>query len=305
MSASGGKKAIIAALGANLGIALTKFGAFALTGSSSMLAESVHSAADSGNQLLLLWGTREAKRRPDAAHPFGYGRERYFWAFIVALVLFSLGGLFALFEAWEKFRHPEGIHDWAWVPLAVLGVAIVLEGLSLRTAAREARPAKGSHSWIGFVRAAKAPELPVVLLEDTAALTGLVLAAAGVSATLLTGDGRWDAAGSAAIGLLLIAVAAVLATEMKSLLLGEAADPAVISAIREALPGPGVRSVIHLRVMHLGPEEVLVAAKVEPERDLDVRGLAQAIDAAEARARAAAPLAQTIYLEPDLRAEKH
>ncbi|MDR1427243.1 MAG: cation transporter [Bifidobacteriaceae bacterium] len=303
MASHSGVKAIIAALLGNLGIAVTKLIAFALSGSSSMLAESVHSIADTGNQLLLLLGGRRARREPDPAHPFGYGRDRYFYAFVVALVLFSLGGCFALFEAWEKFTHPEPIEAWAWVPLAVLGVSVALESFSLRTAVHEARPARGSKTWWQFIRTAKAPELPVVLLEDTAALTGLVLALGGVSATLATGDGRWDAVGSAAIGLLLIAVAVVLARETKSLLLGEAAADDDVAAIRAALPGQGIASVIHLRTVHLGPEEVLVAAKVETDPALSSANLAAAIDAAETRARAAVSSDLVIYLEPDLRRE--
>jgi cation diffusion facilitator family transporter len=301
MSAHGGTKAIIAALSANLGIAVTKFAAFALTASSSMLAEGVHSVADSGNQVLLLWGGKEARRRPDSKHPFGYGRGRYFWSFVVALVLFSVGGLFALYEAYEKFKHPEPIKAWHWVPVAVVVLALVMESISLRTAIRESRPAKGKLSWFAFIRESKLPELPVVLLEDTAALVGLILAGAGIGLTLATGDGRWDAAGSAAIGVLLVTVAAVLAIEMKSLLLGEAASPEHIAAIEAALTQAGIVSLLHLRVMHLGPEELLVAAKFEPEPDLDMASLAQTIDAAEARSRAAVPLNQTIYLEPDLR----
>ncbi|MDR1393399.1 MAG: cation diffusion facilitator family transporter [Bifidobacteriaceae bacterium] len=301
MSSHGGTKAIIAALSANLGIAVTKFVAFALTGSSSMLAESIHSVADSGNQLLLLWGGKEGRRRPDASHPFGYGRGRYFWSFVVALVLFSLGGLFALYEAYEKLKHPAAITAWRWVPVAVVIAAIVMESLSLRTAIGQARPLKGTLSWPGFIRRSKSPELPVVLLEDTAALLGLVFAGLGIGLTLLTGDGRWDAAGSAAIGLLLVVVAGVLVVEMKSLLLGEAPAADQLAAITEALTGEGVASLIHLRVMHLGPEELLVAAKIEPSAGTTVAQLAQAIDAAEARARQAVPLKLTIYLEPDLR----
>jgi cation diffusion facilitator family transporter len=266
-----------------------------------MLAEAVHSVADSGNQVLLLWGGREAKRRPDSSHPFGYGRGRYFWSFVVALVLFSLGGLFALYEAYEKLKHPEPIESWHWVPVVVVVAAIVMESFSLRTAIREARPVKGDQGWFRFVRNSKAPELPVVLLEDTAALLGLVFAGLGIGATLVTEDGRWDAAGSAAIGLLLVTVAIILATEMKSLLLGEAPAPDEVKAIEQALVGDGIASVIHLRVMHLGPDEILVAAKIEPQTGLDLPGLASAINAAEARARAAVPLHQTIYLEPDLR----
>ncbi|MDR3360629.1 MAG: cation diffusion facilitator family transporter [Bifidobacteriaceae bacterium] len=301
MSAHGGTKAIVAALSANLGIAVTKFAAFALSGSSAMLAEAVHSVADSGNQLLLLWGGKEGRRPADANHPFGYGRGRYFWSFVVALVLFSLGGLFALYEAYEKLKHPEPIETWQWVPLAVVAAALVMEGLSLRTAVKEINQVKGSQGWFAFVRTSKSPELPVVLLEDTAALLGLVLAGAGIGLTLATGDGRWDAAGSAAIGVLLVVVAGVLVVEMKSLLLGEGAAPDQIEAISAALAGDGIVSLIHLRVMHLGPDELLVAAKFEPSASLSAAEVAGVIDAAEARARAAVPLRQTIYLEPDLR----
>lgn len=301
MAHGGGSRAIIAALAANLGIAVTKFIAYLLTHSSSMLAESVHSLADSGNQLLLLLGGRRARRSADEEHPFGYGRERYMYAFIVSIVLFSLGGLFALYEAWHKFADPHPIDAWQWVPIVVLIASIGMEGYSFRTAVHEANPARGSQSWPSFIRTAKAPELPVVLLEDSGALVGLVLALFGVSMTLVTGDGRWDAVGSAGIGVLLVLIAAVLAVETKSLLLGESATSSDVSAIRAALVGAGVPSVIHLRTMHLGPEELLVAAKVEIEADETAADITGAIDAAEARVRAAVPIASVIYLEPDLR----
>lgn len=301
MAHGGGNKAIIAALSANLGIAVTKFIAFLLTSSSSMLAESVHSVADSGNQLLLLVGGRRARRAADEEHPFGYGRERYMYAFIVAIVLFSLGGLFALYEAWHKFADPHPIESWQWVPLVVLVAAIIMEGLSFRTAIGEANHSRGKQGWVSYIRTAKAPELPVVLLEDFGALIGLVLALFGVSMTLVTGDGRWDAIGSAAIGLLLVVIAIVLAVETKSLLLGESASRKDVDAIRAALVGPGVPSVIHLRTLHLGPEELLVAAKIEVPAASSAADVAEAIDAAEQRVRAAVPIARVIYLEPDLR----
>ncbi|WP_147794067.1 cation diffusion facilitator family transporter [Cellulomonas sp. Y8] len=301
MAHGGGNKAIIAALSANLGIAVTKFIAFLLTSSSSMLAEAVHSVADSGNQLLLLVGGRRARRAADEEHPFGYGRERYMYAFIVAIVLFSLGGLFALYEAWHKFADPHPIESWQWVPLVVLVAAIVMEGLSFRTAIGEANHTRGKQGWVSYIRTAKAPELPVVLLEDFGALIGLVLALFGVSMTLVTGDGRWDAIGSAAIGLLLVVIAIVLAVETKSLLLGESATRKDVDAIRAALVGPGVPSVIHLRTLHLGPEELLVAAKIEVPAASSAADVAEAIDAAEQRVRAAVPIARVIYLEPDLR----
>jgi cation diffusion facilitator family transporter len=301
MAHGGGTKAIVAALSANLGIAVTKFVAFLLTQSSSMLAESVHSLADSGNQLLLLLGGRRARRAADEQHPFGYGRERYMYAFIVSIVLFSLGGLFALYEAWHKFADPHPIESWQWVPLAVLVAAIVMEGLSFRTAIGEANHTRGKQGWVSYIRTAKAPELPVVLLEDFGALIGLVLALFGVSMTLVTGDGRWDAVGSGAIGLLLVVIAIVLAVETKSLLLGESASRKDVDAIRAALVGPGVPSVIHLRTLHLGPEELLVAAKIEVPAASSAADVAEAIDAAEQRVRAAVPIARVIYLEPDLR----
>ncbi len=298
----GGVRAIVAALLANLGIAVTKFVAYLLTHSASMLAEAVHSVADSGNQLLLLLGGRRARRAADESHPFGYGRERYIYAFIVSIVLFTLGGLFALYEAWHKFADPHPIEGrWWWVPLAVLAAAIVMESFSLRTAIHEARPLRGRQSWWRFIRGSKAPELPVVLLEDTGALVGLVFALFGVGMTLLTHDGRWDAVGSAAIGVLLVTIAVVLALETTSLLLGESATPADVEAVRTALVGAGVASVIHLRTLHLGPDELLVAAKIEVTARDTADQVATAIDAAEQRVRAAVPIATVIYLEPDLR----
>jgi len=301
MSTEGGNKAILAALAANLGIAATKFVAFALTRSSSMLAESIHSLADSVNQLLLLVGGRRASREATPEHPFGYGRQRYMYAFIVSIVLFSVGGLFALYEGWHKWQHPEPIEgQWAWVPVAVLVVAIGLESFSFRTAIGEASQVRGSAGWVEYVRSAKAPELPVVLLEDLAALCGLVLALFGVGLTLLTGDGRWDAAGTALIGLLLVAVAAVLAVEMGSLLVGESAGAEHLAAIEAALPGGGVERIIHMKTLHLGPDEVLVAAKIAVAATGSARDVARTIDEAEVRIRTAVPIARVIYLEPDI-----
>ncbi len=301
MSVEGGTKAIVAALLANAGIAVTKFGAYLLTGSSSMLAESVHSVADSGNQALLLLGGKRARRTATEAHPFGFGRERYLYAFIVAIVLFTVGGLFALYEAWHKFSEPHGIDSWQWVPILVLVVAIGLESFSLRTAVRESNHVRGRRTWVEFVRSAKAPELPVVLLEDIGALLGLVFALAGVSLTLVTGDGRWDAAGTAAIGLLLVTIAVILAVETRSLLLGESATPETVAAIRAALVGGSVVSVIHLKTLHVGPEEILLAAKIEVPGPVTAAEVAAQIDEAEARVRAAVPEVKFSYLEPDLR----
>jgi cation diffusion facilitator family transporter len=307
-TAHDGTKAVVAALAANLGIAATKFVAWAITGASSMLAEAIHSVADSGNQLLLLVGARRSRRDATPEHPFGFGRERYVYSFIVAIVLFTVGGLFALYEAYHKYEevhegHPNELleSDWWWVPLVVLVAAIVMEGFSFRTAISESNKIRSGRSWPQFIRAAKAPELPVVLLEDLAALLGLVFALIGIGMTLLTDNGYWDAAGTAAIGLLLVCVAVILATETKSLLLGESASPHVDRTIRSAIEQTtGIDRIIHLRTLHLGPEELLVAAKIAVDHDDTAASVAAAIDAAEAAIRAAEPTAAVIYLEPDI-----
>lgn len=293
-------RAVVAALGANVGIAVLKFLAFGITGSSSMLAEGVHSVADSGNQLLLLVGRRRSGREPTPQHPFGYGRDRYIAAFLVALVLFSLGGLFALYEGWHKISHPHAIEDWPWAIGVLLG-AVCLEAFSFHTGVRQSNRVRGGASWIQFIRRAKAPELPVVLLEDSAALLGLAAALAGVSAAVVTGDGRWDGAGTLAIGVLLVSVATVLGIETKSLLLGEAASRETVQAICDALvDGTMVPEVIHLRTLHLAPDELLVAAKIAVNHDDTAAEVARAIDEAEARVRTAVPIARVIYLEPDI-----
>lgn len=301
MSAGESNKAVVAALAANLGIAVTKFVAFALTRSSSMLAEGIHSVVDSGNQILLLIGGRRAARQATPKHPFGFGRERYIYAFIVSIMLFFVGGLLALYEAYHKITHPEPITSWQWVPVLVLVISIVLESLSLRTAIRETNGIRGDASWTEFIRRSRVPELPVVLLEDTAALTGLVFAAFGVGLTLLTGNGVWDGVGTAAIGLLLVAVAIVLAVEMKSLLLGEAATPDTVDAIERAvLAGDEAERIIHMRTVHVGPDDLLVAAKIAVRHDETAAAVAKGIDAIERRIRAAVPIAKMIYLEPDI-----
>jgi cation diffusion facilitator family transporter len=301
VSTEGGTRAIVAALLANLGIAVTKFIAYMLTSSSSMLAESIHSVADSGNQALLLLGGRRARRAPTPRHPFGYGRERYIYAFIVSIVLFSVGGLFALYEAYHKWSDTHPIDDFEWVPIAVLLVAIVLETFSFRTAIIESNHVRGKASWQEFVRRAKAPELPVVLLEDLGALLGLIFALFGVSMTLITHDGRWDAAGTAMIGILLVAIAVILAIETKSLLLGESATDEDVEKIERAiLDGDDVERIIHMKTLHLGPEELLVAAKIAVNHDETAGLIAERINAVEARVREAVPIARVIYLEPDI-----
>jgi cation diffusion facilitator family transporter len=303
MSASGGTKAIVAALTANLAIAVAKFVAAGFSGSSSMMAEGVHSLADSGNQALLLLGGKRARREASEEHPFGYGRERYIYAFLVSIVLFAVGGVFALYEGYEKIKHPHEIDHWYW-PVGVLVFAIIAEIFSFRTAINESNKLRGRQSWPQFVRTAKAPELPVVLLEDLGALVGLILALGGVCMALVTGDGVWDGIGTLCIGVLLVLIALVLAAETKSLLLGEAAGPDSVARIRESLvDGTTVTGIIHMRTLHLGPEELLVAAKVAVRHDDTAGEVARAIDAAEARVREAEPYARVIYLEPDIRRE--
>jgi cation diffusion facilitator family transporter len=303
MSASGGNRAIIAALSANLAIAVAKFVAFAFSGSSSMLAEGVHSIADSGNQVLLLIGGKKSKRAANEEHPFGYGRERYVYAFLVSIVLFSVGGMFALYEGFEKISHPHPIERWYW-PVGVLIFAILAEGSSFRTAVKESNHTRGTLSWIEFIRRAKAPELPIVLLEDFGALIGLALALAGVGLSLATDSGVWDGVGTLCIGTLLICIALVLAAETKSLLIGEGAGADSVERIRAAaVDGDTVTAVIHMRTLHLGPEELLIAAKVAVRHDDTAAEVARAIDAAEERIRAAVPIARVIYLEPDIYSE--
>jgi cation diffusion facilitator family transporter len=300
VSTSEGSRAVIAALLANLGIAASKIVAFIFTGSSSMLSEGMHSIADSGNQVLLLVGRKQALREATEAHPFGYGRARYVYAFIVSIVLFSLGGVFALYEGWHKIAHPEALNRPLWA-FGVLIISLILEAVSLRTAVRESNLLRGGAPWGRFVRGAKAPELPVVLMEDTGALIGLVFALAGVTAAVATGDARWDGVGSLAIGGLLVLIAIFLAIEMNSLLIGESGTGEHVAAIRHALEaGKDVERIIHLKTLHLGPEELMVVAKIAVRHDETAASVAKAIDDAEARIRSAVPIARVIYLEPDI-----
>ncbi len=296
----GNRKAVLAAMAANGGIAIAKFVGFSVTGAASLLAEAVHSVADTANQGLLLWGGRAAGRGATATHPFGYGRERYFWSFIVALVIFFLGGVFAMSEGLEKIRHPHPLNQPIWA-IGILLFGILLEGNSFRIAVVEARRQKGDLSWWAFVRRTKNPEIAVILLEDLGALIGLVLALVGIGLAMVTENPRWDAVGSVAIGVLLIAIGAVLAYEMKSLLIGEGARPAHTAAMRAALEaGEDVIRVIHLKTQYLGPDELLLGAKVEFRHDLGVRELADAIDAAERRVRERVSQTRVIFLEPDV-----
>ena len=301
MSASGGNRAIIAAFAANLGIALAKFTAWIFSGSASMLAEGIRSVADSGNQLLLLLGGKRARRAADREHPFGHGRERYVYAFVVAIILFSVGGLFSIYEGVEKLTNPHELEN-VWIPIVVLLIAIGLESFSLRTAVRESNHSREKgQSWVSFVRRAKAPELPVVLLEDVAALIGLVFAMLGVGLTVITGNSVFDAIGTLMIGTLLIVVAIVLGIETKSLLVGEGATEGDYDRIVAAIiDGPEVSRLIHIKTLYLGPDELLVAAKIAVADGRGLPEVAAAIDAVESRIRSAVPVARVIYLEPDL-----
>lgn len=300
MSTEGGIRAVVSALLANLGIAASKFVAFAFTGSSSMLSEAIHSLADSGNQVLLLIGNHRSRKGADAHHNFGYGRRRYVYGFIVAIVLFLIGGLFSLYEGLHKWQHPEPLTDW-WIAIVVLAVAIVLESMSFRTALREANRSRGKRSLARFVKDARQPELPVILLEDLGALIGLMFALFGVGLAVLTGDGRFDALGAMAVGLLLVVIAIFLAIEMTAMLVGESALPEEVAAITAALESStGVVRVIHLRTVHMGPDDLLVAAKIAIRHAATGAQIAGDIDAAEQAIRAAVPSARYVFLEPDL-----
>jgi cation diffusion facilitator family transporter len=300
MSASSGTKAIVAALVANIGIAATKFVAAAISGSASMFAEAIHSVADSGNQVLLIIGGRKSRKEASQSHPFGYGRQRYIYAFMVSIVLFSIGGLFSVYEGIQKLNEPHELEQ-AWLPLTVLGVSIVLESFSLRTALREVKKDRGDKTLIQYIRHAKAPELPVVVLEDIAALIGLVFAFAGVGLTVVTHNPIFDAIGTLAIGALLIAVAIVLGAETSSLLIGEGATIDDAYAISVALAGAaGVQSVIHMKTLYLGPDELMLGAKIAVDPSASAAQIAAVIDAAEVAVRAAVPAVRVIYLEPDI-----
>ncbi len=300
MSTEGGTKAVMAALAANVGIAISKFIAFFFTGSSSMLSEAIHSVADSCNQVLLLIGGKRSKRTATTTHQFGFGRVRYVYSFVVAIVLFLVGGVYSLYEGLHKWQHPEEVKD-AWIAFLVLGIAIVLEGFSFRTAIREANRSRGSRSMGRFIRDVRQPELPVIMLEDAGALMGLFFALIGISLAVITGDGKWDGMGAMAVGCLLLVIAVFLALEMSSMLVGESALPEEEAAIAAALASTdGVNRIISMRTLHVGPDELLVAAKIAIDRDETGADIAAAIDAAENSIRTAVPTARYIYLEPDL-----
>lgn len=300
MSTEGGARAVVAALIANLGIAVAKFIAFAFTGSSSMMSEAIHSVADSCNQVLLLIGGKQAQKAPSEEHQFGYGRTRYVYGFVVSIILFMVGGLFAVYEGIHKVQHPEPLRDAAWA-VGVLVIALALEGYSFRTAMKEANRSRGRRSLFRFVRDARQPELPVVLLEDFGALIGLVFALIGVGMSIVTGSGVWDGIGSILIGLLLLVIAVFLSLEMASMLIGESAVPEEQALIQRALENtPDVLRVIHLKTLHVGPDDLLVAAKIAVARSDTGIEIAETIDAAERQVRDVVPTATYIYLEPDI-----
>ena len=304
----GGTKAILAAMAANLGIAVMKLSAWLVTGAASLLAEAIHSAADTANQVVLLLGDRSATKQADAQHQFGYGRTRFINAFLVALILFSMGGLFAVYEAVHKFQELMDGHGndlleskWWWVALVVLGGAILMESFSLRTALHESAAFRVGVPLWKFIRSSKEPEFIVVILEDLAALLGLVLALIGIGLTLITGNGVFDVVGSGLIGLLLIAVSIILAIETKSLLVGESVDEATMAGIENCLESvEQFTHVIYVKTMYLSPDEVLVAAKVAVPADLDADQLADAIDEAEAAMRTNFRQVGPVYIEPDI-----
>lgn len=300
MSTEGGTRAVVAALLANTGIAISKFVAFAFTGSSSMLSEAIHSVADSLNQVLLLIGGKRSTREADDQYQFGYGRIRYVYGFMVAIVLFIIGGLYSVYEGWHKIHDPHEMHD-VGIALGVLIVAVILESFSFRTAIREANKARGARTFPQFIKDARQPELPVILLEDFGALIGLIFALFGVSMAAITHDGRWDGLGAVAIGILLIVIAAILVREMAGMLVGEAALPEEVESVRAALlSAPLVDRLIHLRTLHVGPDALLVAAKIGITADMTAQQIAAGIDEAESILRTAVPSAEYVFLEPDI-----
>ena len=298
--ATTGKKTILAALIANVGIAIAKFAGFAITKSSTMLAEGIHSSADSANQLLLLLGTRRAKREPSSKHPFGYGRERYFWSFVVALILFSLGSLFAVYEGIEKIRHPHALNNASWA-IGILIFGIFIESFSFRTAIVEAKTIKGETSWSKFVVRSKQPEIPVVLLEDAGALSAMVIALGAITLVKTTGEPIWDGIGTLSIGILLGVIAIILAREMHSLIIGEAASETdrlkIVSVIEN---NKQVVELVEMRTQHLGPEEILIGVRISFRETLQTKEIAQLINQLENDIRIELDNAGPIFIEPEL-----
>ena len=298
MSQASSLRAVLYALGANSGILIAKGAAAAITGSSAMLAEAIHSAADCGNQVLLLFGMKDARRAPDATHPLGYGRAVYFWAFLVAVLLFTLGGMFSIYEGWHKLHQTEPISN-PGIAIGVLLIAIVLEAFSLAGCIREIRKVSGTRTLWRFFRTSRNSELIVILGEDIAALAGLVLALIAVVVAFASGNPVYDAIGSMAVGVLLVVVAVLLSVEIKAMITGESAEAETEHAIRAFLAArPEVAEVYKLLTLQLG-EGIMLAVKARMAQTASAAALIDAINRVEADLRTAFPMVQWIFFEPD------
>ncbi len=298
--AAGDTKHILQSLVVNVAIAAAKGVAAVLTGSGAMLAETLHSGADCSNQVLLLTGVKRSRRAPDAEHPLGYGRALYFWSFIVALLLFSGGGVFSIYEGVHKLSHPEPVEK-AWLGLAILGFSLALEGWATWGNVKEMKKRRGAQPLVRYLKETKDSDLVVVFGENSAAVVGLGVAIAALLLAWQTGDPRWDAAGSLGIGVVLVAVAVFLAVEVKSLLIGERADPGVEAALREVVTGvTQVEAVLSVITVQQGPGEVLVAAKLRFKAGLSALAVAEVINAIERALRERAPEVRWCFVEPDV-----
>ena len=296
----GSKRVIFTSLFANIIIACAKMVGFIFTGSGGMLAETIHSIADTGNQVILLFGGNRSRRKATRTHQFGYGTERYFYSFIVALAIFLIGGVFATFEGIIKLREEYEIQH-ASVAIVILAVALVMESYALRTVVNESNKTRSTMSWKKYVKSSKNPELPVLLLEDSAAVIGLLLAFSGIILTMVTGNSMFDAIATLLIGLLLIIVAIFLGKEMKSLLIGEAVVPLEEEQIRTLVSSvDGVVKIIHMRTLHLSPEEILLAIKIGVNPTLSMSELSNLINEIEGVVREGNNKIKLIYIEPDI-----
>jgi cation diffusion facilitator family transporter len=298
------RAALFTALGANVAVAIAKAAAAAITGSSAMFAESLHSVADSVNEVLLLIGARRARQPADLQHPFGHGRYRYLYAFVVSLAVFWIGGVLSVLEGIDHLLNHEAITDPRWA-LGVLALSALLDGWSLRTTRLAWRSTKGERSWRRLIRDTKAPDLIVVFLEDVGALVGVAIAAAGVTVAAITGNGAWDALASIAIGLLLMAVGRVVNGETQSLLVGESAAPEVVEGIRDAIAGtPGIAGVRELRTIHVGPDDLVVAARISVDAASTATAITRSIEEGERRVRAVVPFRTVVSIEPRIREDE-
>ncbi len=295
------RAALLTALGANIAVAIAKGIAAATTGSSAVLAEALHSVADSVNEILLIVGARRAGRPADLRHPFGHGRYRYLYAFVVSLAVFWIGGFLSVVEGVNHLVAPEELSDPRWA-FGVLALAALLDGWSLRTTKLAWRGAKGDLSWRQVIRETKAPDLIVVFLEDVGALAGVTIAAVGVALTTVTHDGIWDAMASIAIGLLLMAIGLVVNRETQSLLIGEAASDELVAAIREAIAATrGIDGIRELRTIHVGPDDLVVAVGVWVDAASSASAITRSIDTAERRVLEVSPFRTVVSIEPRVR----